>query len=96
MDQFVSRMGRRDQALLIDCTDLSSELVTANLPGYSWLVIDSGKRQGLVDSNFSIQIVDGARLQEVNGPNQRDARWRTGNHSRIRYCSCQRAVERIS
>ncbi len=53
MDQFVSRMGRRDYALLIDCTDLSSEPVTASLPGYSWLVIDSGKRRGLVDSEYN-------------------------------------------
>ena len=53
MDQFVSRVGRRDQALLIDCTDLSSELVTASLPEYSWLVIDSGKRRGLVDSEYN-------------------------------------------
>ena len=53
MDQFISRMGRRDQALLINCTDLSSELVPATLPGYSWLVIDSGKRRGLVDSEYN-------------------------------------------
>jgi galactokinase len=53
MDQFVSRMGRRDQALLIDCNDLSSELVAASLPRYSWLVIDSGKRRGLVDSEYN-------------------------------------------
>lgn len=53
MDQFISRKGRRDHALLIDCTDLSSELVGANLPGYSWLVIDSGKRRGLLDSEYN-------------------------------------------
>ena len=53
MDQFISRKGRRDHALLIDCADLSSELVDANLPGYSWLVIDSGKRRGLLDSEYN-------------------------------------------
>ncbi|UCB44197.1 MAG: galactokinase [Dehalococcoidales bacterium] len=53
MDQFISRMGRCDQALLINCTDLSSELVAANLPGYSWLVVDSGMRRGLVDSEYN-------------------------------------------
>jgi galactokinase len=53
MDQLISRKGHRDHALLIDCTDLSSELVGANLPGYSWLVIDSGKRRGLVDSEYN-------------------------------------------
>ena len=53
MDQFISRKGRRDHALLIDCADLSSELVDANLPGYSWLVVDSGKRRGLLDSEYN-------------------------------------------
>ena len=53
MDQFISRKARRDHALLIDCTDLSSEVVNASLPGYSWLVIDSGKRRGLVDSEYN-------------------------------------------
>ncbi|HEY41357.1 MAG TPA: galactokinase [Dehalococcoidia bacterium] len=53
MDQLISRMGQRDHALLIDCTSLSVEPVDANLPGYSWLVIDSGKRRGLVDSEYN-------------------------------------------
>jgi len=53
MDQFISRKGRRDHALLIDCSDLSSETVGANLPGYSWLVIDSGKRRGLLESKYN-------------------------------------------
>jgi galactokinase len=53
MDQLISRKGHRDHALLIDCTDLSSELVGVNLPGYSWLVIDSGIRRGLVDSEYN-------------------------------------------
>ena len=53
MDQFISRKGQRDHALLIDCADLSAEPVDANLPGYSWLVIDSGKRRGLLDSAYN-------------------------------------------
>jgi len=53
MDQFISRKGQRDHALLIDCTDLSTEPVDARLPGYSWLVIDSGKRRGLLESEYN-------------------------------------------
>jgi len=53
MDQFISRMGRKDHALLIDCTDLSYRTVELNLPGYSWIVIDSQKRRGLVDSEYN-------------------------------------------
>jgi len=53
MDQYISRTGRRDHAILIDCTDLSNRAVPLNTPGYSWLVIDSKKRRGLVDSEYN-------------------------------------------
>lgn len=53
MDQFISRMGIEDHALLIDCTILSHRPVQLNLPGYSWIVIDSKKRRGLVDSEYN-------------------------------------------
>jgi galactokinase len=53
MDMLVSRLGVRNHAILIDCTDLSSRAVEINLPGYSWLVIDSGKKRGLVDSEYN-------------------------------------------
>ena len=53
MDQFISRMGKRDHAVLIDCKDNSHRAVTVNTPGYSWLVIDSRKKRGLVDSEYN-------------------------------------------
>lgn len=53
MDQFISRMGLMDHALLIDCTTLTSHPVKINLPGYSWIVIDSKKKRGLVDSEYN-------------------------------------------
>jgi galactokinase len=53
MDQFISRIGQREHALFIDCADLSSRAIRINLPGHSWVVIDSGKRRGLVDSEYN-------------------------------------------
>ena len=53
MDQYVSRMGLAGHALLIDCSDLTSQEIPVNLPGTRWLVIDSGKRRGLVDSEYN-------------------------------------------
>ncbi len=53
MDQYISRMGKKDHAILIDCTDLSTKAIKINTPGYSWLVIDSMKRRGLVDSEYN-------------------------------------------
>jgi galactokinase len=53
MDQMISRMGQEGHAILIDCSDLSTQAVRAENPGYSWLVIDSMKRRGLVDSEYN-------------------------------------------
>lgn len=53
MDQYISKTGKKDHAILIDCRDLSNRAVTINIPGYSWLVIDSMKRRGLVDSEYN-------------------------------------------
>ena len=53
MDQYISRSGKANHAILIDCTDLSSRAVTLNIPSHTWLVIDSKKRRGLVDSEYN-------------------------------------------
>ncbi|MBT4485686.1 MAG: galactokinase [Candidatus Latescibacteria bacterium] len=53
MDQSISRMGVKEHALFIDCSDLSMKPVKINLPEYSWVVIDSMKRRGLVDSEYN-------------------------------------------
>lgn len=52
MDQFVSLLAREGHALLIDCRDLSYELVP--LPhGAAIIVCDTKKRRGLVDSEYN-------------------------------------------
>jgi len=53
MDQFISRMGQKDHALFIDCNDLSYQTIPVNLDGCDWLIIDSKKRRGLVDSEYN-------------------------------------------
>jgi galactokinase len=52
MDQFVSALGRRDHALLIDCRSLDHQPVP--LPtGVAIVVADTMKRRGLVDSEYN-------------------------------------------
>jgi len=52
MDQFISALGKRDHALLIDCRSLEHRLVP--LPqGVRILVADSGVRRGLVTSAYN-------------------------------------------
>ncbi|MFC1692920.1 galactokinase [Candidatus Latescibacterota bacterium] len=53
MDQYISKTGRKDHAILIDCSDLSVRAINILTPGYSWLVVDSNKRRGLVDSEYN-------------------------------------------
>ncbi len=53
MDQYISRVGKKDHAVLIDCADLSINIIPINTPGYTWLIIDSNKRRGLVDSEYN-------------------------------------------
>ena len=58
MDQYISRIGKKDHAILIDCTDLSTKAIKINTPGYSWLVIDSKKRRGLVGSEYNRRRIE--------------------------------------
>lgn len=53
MDQLISRAGKRGKALFIDCSSLKLRTVTAEIPGTMWVVVDSGKRRGLVDSEYN-------------------------------------------
>lgn len=53
MDQYISRAGKINHALQIDCTDLSTQLIPVNTIGYTWFIIDSQKRRGLVDSLYN-------------------------------------------
>ena len=52
MDQFISALAQENSALLIDCRDLSYQSVP--LPsGVRFVVCDTSKRRGLVDSEYN-------------------------------------------
>jgi len=53
MDQFISRMGKKDHALLLDCRSLDFELVPLNLESIKIVVCNTGKKRGLVDSEYN-------------------------------------------
>ncbi len=52
MDQFISALGQKDHALLIDCRDLSSRPIPIS-PQTAVIVVDSGVQRGLVDSEYN-------------------------------------------
>jgi len=53
MDQFISRLAQKDNALLIDCRSLEYRYVRIPEIGYRFVVADTGKRRGLVDSEYN-------------------------------------------
>ena len=53
MDQYASRLGRSDHALLIDCRSLEGRHVPINLDRHRLVIVDSGVRRILVDTSYN-------------------------------------------
>ncbi len=53
MDQFISANGRKDHALMLDCKDLSYQLIPMTDPAVSVLVIDSAVKHSLADGGYA-------------------------------------------
>jgi galactokinase len=74
MDQYISSLGIAGHALKIDCASLEYQAVPAAVPGHTWLVIDSGKKRGLVDSEYNLrrtQCEAGLQLLQTKLPQTR-------------------------
>ncbi len=59
MDQFASAMGKKDHAVLLDCSTLSYEYVPLQLGEYCLVVANCNKPHSLVESKYNV------RRQEV-------------------------------
>ncbi|MEW6203195.1 MAG: galactokinase [bacterium] len=53
MDQFASRLSKREHALFLDCRGFEYEHVPINLDKYNLLILDTGISRGLVDSEYN-------------------------------------------
>lgn len=65
MDQFISRLGKKDAALFLDCRTLEYELLPFDTSKAKIVVCDTMKRRGLVGSEYDTrrsQCEEGARL----------------------------------
>ena len=65
MDQFISRLGKKDSALFLDCRTLEYKHVPLDTSKVKIVVCDTMKRRGLVDSEYGLrraQCEEGARL----------------------------------
>lgn len=70
MDQFISALGKRDHALMIDCRSLDYREVPLHLDsqGASIVILDSKVKRGLVDSAFNDRRAECRRAVELLGP----------------------------
>ena len=59
MDQFASAMGKKDHAVLLDCSTLDYEYVPLDLGDYALVVANCNKPHNLVESKYNV------RRQEV-------------------------------
>ncbi len=53
MDQFISANGQTDNAIMLDCKDLSYDLIPMTDPSVSVLVIDSAVKHSLADGGYA-------------------------------------------
>ena len=55
MDQFISRLGKRDHALFIDCRTLEYEAIPLNARGYVLMIADSRQSRELAGSEYNVR-----------------------------------------
>ncbi|HBM80075.1 MAG: galactokinase [Clostridiales bacterium] len=53
MDQFAVGMGKRDNAMLLNCGTLEYKYVPIKLTGYKLLISNTNKKRGLADSKYN-------------------------------------------
>lgn len=53
MDQFASSMGKKDKAILLDCSNLDYSYVDFNTGDYSLIIVDTNKPHSLVTSKYN-------------------------------------------
>ena len=58
MDQFASAMGKKDHAVLLDCSNLSYEYVTLQLGDYAFVVANCNKPHALAESKYNVRRME--------------------------------------
>ena len=53
MDQFAVAMGKKNQAIMLDCTAITHEYVPVNLNGHDLIIFNTNKKRELTDSQFN-------------------------------------------
>lgn len=65
MDQYISALGQKDHALLIDTRSLTYEAVPLPQSGVEIIIADTNKKRGLVDSEYNTRRSECERAVEI-------------------------------
>jgi galactokinase len=65
MDQFISALGQKNHALLIDTRNLTYEAVPLPESGVSIVIADTNKKRGLVDSEYNTRRAECEQAVEI-------------------------------
>ena len=65
MDMYISALGKKDHALLIDTRSLTFEAVPLPQMGVSIIIADTNKKRGLVDSEYNTRRAECERSVEL-------------------------------
>jgi galactokinase len=65
MDQFISALGQKDHALLIDTRSLTYEAVPLPRSGVAIVIADTNKKRGLVDSEYNTRRAECEQAVEI-------------------------------
>lgn len=55
MDQFANMLGKKDHVILLDCKNLEHSYIPARLNDYSIVVINTGIRHSLINSEYNLR-----------------------------------------
>lgn len=65
MDQFASAMGKKDNAILLDCATLKYEYLPIKLDGYTMVLANTKKKHALGESKYNERVAECAEGLEV-------------------------------
>ena len=78
MDQFISRMGKRNHALFLDCRTFAFDLVPIAFPAAKFVIANTCLARGLTASKYNERVAECKEAVSV----MREARTKDGTHLR--------------
>ena len=72
MDQFAVCLGKKDNAILLDCNSLYYEYAPLKLGNYSLVIMNTNKRRELADSKYNERRVECEKALEIINSNKEE------------------------